>query len=101
MNKIQNIMKKNIVTQKEGNIVSDMDGEKVMLSIQNGKYYNLGELGGKIWDLIKDPISVQDLVTTLQSLYEVDQTECEEQVTTFLSHLLEEGIIHVEDNDIS
>ena len=24
-----------------------MDGEKVMLSIQNGKYYNLGEIGGE------------------------------------------------------
>ena len=30
--------------QKEGNVVSDMDGEKVMLSIHNGKYYNLGEV---------------------------------------------------------
>jgi len=32
----------------EGNIVSNMDGEKVMLSIKNGKYYNLGEIGGFI-----------------------------------------------------
>ena len=28
-----------------------MDGEKVMLSINNGKYYNLGEIGGDIWEL--------------------------------------------------
>lgn len=32
-----------VIVQVEGNIVSDMDGEKVMLSIKNGKYYNLGE----------------------------------------------------------
>ena len=33
---------KSVVSQVEGQIVSDMGGEKVMLSIPNGKYYNLG-----------------------------------------------------------
>ena len=44
------------VTQGKGNIVSDMGGEKVMLSIENGKYYNLGEMGGEIWDLIQEQL---------------------------------------------
>ena len=30
-----------------------MGGEKVMLSVKNGKYYNLGEIGGEIWELIR------------------------------------------------
>ena len=37
-----------VIVQSEGFLVSDMDGEKVMLSIDNGKYYNLGEIGGRI-----------------------------------------------------
>ena len=94
MIKNQNISKNSFISQKQGNIVSDMDGEKVMLSIQNGKYYNLGELGGEIWELMKEPISIQELVTTLQSQYDVDQTECEEQVTAFLNQLIEEGLIN-------
>src|SRR3954447_22052442 len=97
MLKVQNVSKSSIVMQNEGNIVSDMDGEKVMLSIQNGKYYNLGELGGEIWELMKEPISTQDLITTLQSQYDVDQTECEEQVTSFLNQLIDEGLICIED----
>ena len=40
------------IVQSEENIVSDMDGEKVMLNVRKGKYYNLGETG-EIWDLIK------------------------------------------------
>ena len=31
------------VTRKEGNLVSDMGSEKVMMSISSGKYYNLGQ----------------------------------------------------------
>lgn len=82
-------------SQSPGNIVSDMDGEKVMLSVSNGKYYNLGELGGEIWELMKEPITIQELVTTLQSQYNVDQTDCKEQVTDFLSQLLEQGLVSV------
>ncbi|KIV54141.1 metallophosphoesterase [Aneurinibacillus migulanus] len=83
--------------QVPGNIASDMDGEKVMLNIQQGKYYNLGELGGEIWELMKTPISMEKLVTTLLSQYDVEPNECEEQVTTFLNQLLEEDLILIEE----
>lgn len=97
MVKIQNISSTHIVTQGEGNIVSDMDGEKVMLSIENGKYYNLGEMGGAIWDLIKSPTSINQLVNSLLAQYEVEQRECEEQVMIFLKMLNDEGLIKVEE----
>ncbi|PRS39182.1 PqqD family protein [Bacillus sp. RJGP41] len=74
-----------------------MDGEKVMLSVQKGKYYNLGKLGGEIWDLMKEPVTIQELVTTLQSQYDVSQTECEKQVTDFINQLLEQGLVKIED----
>lgn len=86
---------KNLYSQSPGNIVSDMDGEKVMLSVSNGKYYNLGELGGEIWELMKEPITIQELVTTLQLQYNVDQTDCKEHVTDFLSQLLEQGLVSI------
>jgi hypothetical protein len=82
-------------SQSPGNIVSDMDGEKVMLSVANGKYYNLGELGGEIWDLMKEPITIQELVTKLQSLYNVNQTDCQSHVTDFLNQLLEQGLVSI------
>jgi hypothetical protein len=96
MVKTEHISTGHIVTQGEGNIVSDMDGEKVMLSIQNGKYYNLGEMGGVIWDLIINPTTINQLINSLLARYEVEQRECEEQVMTFLKMLNDEGLIKVE-----
>ena len=89
----QTISTNQLISQAEGYIVSDMDGEKVMLSIQSGKYYNLGQVGGDIWDLIKEPVSIEHIVQSLQSIYEVSQTECEDQVLSFLEKLKEEGLI--------
>ncbi|MEH7011458.1 lasso peptide biosynthesis PqqD family chaperone [Neobacillus niacini] len=81
------------VVQGEGNIVSDMGGEKVMLSVKNGKYYNLGDIGGEIWELIKSPTSITKLVDMLTASYEVEESECQQQVLSFLEHLFNEGLI--------
>ena len=79
--------------QKEGNVVSDMDGEKVMLSVHNGKYYNLGEVGGLIWELLDHPKSVKELVDRLTEEYDVNPVECESQVRSFLEMLKKEELI--------
>lgn len=91
----QSISLSDKVTQGKGNIVSDMGGEKVMLSINNGKYYNLGVMGGEIWGLMKEPTIVNKMVTALISTYDVENMECEEHVIAFLNHLYEEGLIEI------
>ncbi|MFC4320700.1 lasso peptide biosynthesis PqqD family chaperone [Litchfieldia salsa] len=91
----QLITVKTTVNQGKGNIVSDMGGEKVMLSVSKGKYYNLGDIGGEIWDLIADPIPVSDVIEKLMTVYQVEVHVCEEQVLSFLDHLSHEGLIEI------
>ncbi|MGM0836098.1 MAG: lasso peptide biosynthesis PqqD family chaperone [Bacillota bacterium] len=82
-----------VYSQVEGNIVSDMDGEKVMFSIANGKYYNLGDVGGVIWDLLQEPKSIKSMVLQLVEAYDVDEQTCEAQVMEFITMLHKEGLI--------
>lgn len=95
MIKNQSITLTRIVVQGKGNIVSDMGGEKVMLSVGNGKYYNLGVIGGRIWDLMEVATTVARLVKELITEYDVGQIECEYQVISFLQGLLDEGLIDI------
>lgn len=91
----EKISLKHRVVQGTGHIVSDMGREKVMLSISNGKYYNLGAIGGAIWDCIQEPVEVGEVVRRLTGEYDVDPTVCEEHVISFLDSLSREGIISV------
>ena len=93
---MKHISLQDLVIQITGNIVSDMGGEKVMMSINNGKYYNLGEIGGDIWTLIEQSISVNEIVMAFVANYEVEKEECEEQVLSFLNQLYEEELINIE-----
>ncbi|WEK54918.1 MAG: lasso peptide biosynthesis PqqD family chaperone [Candidatus Cohnella colombiensis] len=89
-----------VVVQAEGNVVSDMDGDKVMLNVEKGKYYNLGAIGGRIWDAIGSPISIRHLVLILMAEYAVDQAQCEEHVLSFLDNLHAEGLIYATESGL-
>lgn len=89
------LTKTSIIQQREGFIVSDMGGEKVMMGIQNGNYYNLGEVGGIIWDKIEHGISVEKLTECLSAEYDISRDECEKQVLSFLESLKNENLIMI------
>ncbi|MBY0196810.1 lasso peptide biosynthesis PqqD family chaperone [Priestia megaterium] len=95
MIKSEQILPKHVVTQSEGNIVSDMGNEKVMLNIANGKYYNLGEIGGDIWQSISKPIQVNELVNHIVKKYDVQTGKCEEEVISFLENMYQENLIEL------
>jgi len=95
--KKQQLLLNDLLIQRTGNIVSNMDGQKVMLSIQNGKYYNLGEIGGEIWDLLEEPTSVSKMVAILTYEYDIEPVMCEQQVISFMERLLDEGLIQFAD----
>jgi hypothetical protein len=84
-----------IVVQAEDAIVSDMNGEKVMMSVSKGKYYNLGEVGGRIWELMAEPTTVGNMIDLLTAEYDVSREVCEEQVAAFLDQLRGEELIRV------
>lgn len=81
------------VVQKPGSIVSDMGGDKVMMNIASGKYYNLGVIGGRIWTMIEQPKSVELIINELVLEYDIERIECEPQVVAFMDHLYSEGLI--------
>jgi hypothetical protein len=81
------------VTQASGNVVSQMGSEKVMFNTERGKYYNLGETGGIIWDLMAEPVQVKDIVAHLQAAYDVSEAECTYGVEEFLKRMREEELI--------
>ncbi|MED3869231.1 lasso peptide biosynthesis PqqD family chaperone [Priestia megaterium] len=95
MIKSDQILPKHIVTQSGGNIVSDMGNEKVMLNIENGKYYNLGEIGGDIWESISKPTQVNELVNHIVKKYDVQTDKCEEEVISFLENMYQENLIEL------
>lgn len=94
--KKKKISPKTIISQIEEIVASDIDGETVMMSVENGAYYGLDDIGSRIWKLIEKPINVSDLIDTLLEKFDVDRETCEKDVLTFLNELNEDKILEVE-----
>ena len=72
---------------------SDMDGETVMMSIEQSEYYGLDSVGTRIWNLIEEEMSVSDICTSLVSEYEVEKQQCQQDVIHFLQDMIEQKTI--------
>jgi len=84
-----------MVRQSRDIIASDIDDEKVMMSLSKGHYYGLDSIGRSVWDILEKPTSVSGLVDALRREYDVDPETCEKDVLAFLENLHADGIIEV------
>ncbi|MEE4196497.1 MAG: lasso peptide biosynthesis PqqD family chaperone [Bacteroidales bacterium] len=83
----------NIIQRNNDILASDIDGEKVMMSIQQGEYYGLGKTGSFIWDNIEKPITIKDLADLITEKYEVSREKCLQDILPFLNDLAEKKLI--------
>lgn len=82
-----------ILSRRAGLMTADMNGSAVMMDIMTGKYYNLGEVGGRIWELLEEPATVAALVGKLTAEYDVPAEKCRADIEPFLNKLLERGLL--------
>ena len=82
-----------ILRRREGLMTADMNGSAVMMDIMTGKYYNLGEVGGRIWELLEEPMTVAALVQKLTAEYDVSAERCRADLLPFLAKLVERGLV--------
>lgn len=85
-----------MVSQVEDIVASDIDDEKVMMSVGKGCYYGLDPVGSRVWELIENPIRFSSLIDELLLRYDVDRETCERDVVAFLDELRIDGLVRVE-----
>lgn len=74
---------------------SQMEQEKVVLSLNSGKYYGLDELGARIWDLLQQSHTLSEISNAICQEYEVEIEECDRDVRELLEELLDAKLIEV------
>ena len=89
------ITRSSIVVASRDQVASDLGGETVLLGLRTARYYGLAEVGARIWELLREPISVSAISETIAREYEVSLERCEADVLRFLEELAEQELIEV------
>ena len=86
-----------ILTRNMEILSSDMDGETVMMSVENSEYYSLSTVGTKIYDILSKDMSFSDLIDILTKEYDVDRAVCEKDTKEFLEELVKKDIVRIKE----
>jgi hypothetical protein len=89
-------LKKTVICRNPSAISSELDGEAVILDMESGKYHSLDSTGTKIWALLEDKISLDDIVLQLIEEYSVERQQCTTEVEEFINRMVDLGLVETE-----
>ena len=84
-----------VIAQGEGQVSTVVDGKAVLMSVDNGKYYNMCDIGTRIWVLIETPTTHWRGCDQMVQEYEVERGACEADVLALLTKLLANDLIRI------
>lgn len=83
------------VVAAKDQISADVGGEAVILNLKTGAYHGLDPVGARIWNLLAESTTVNDILDALLNEYEVEPDRCFRELLALLQQLAESGLIEV------
>jgi hypothetical protein len=77
-------------------VASEIDGEMVILDIESGHFFQLNQIGSRIWEALEAPTTMGELCRSMQDRFDVDQETCRGDVSDFVARLSENGLVTIE-----
>ena len=77
-------------------LISDLDGETVLLSLTSESYFGLDRVGSRMLAAVTAADSVEAAYETLASEYDVDRQQLRQDLVEMLDNLLAHGLLEVQ-----
>ncbi|MCE8034674.1 MAG: PqqD family peptide modification chaperone [Halomonas sp.] len=82
-----------VVKRHPSLLASQVNDDLVLFNAERGMYYGTQAVGGRIWSLIQDEMSVSGICNQLLAEFTVERETCERDVLQFLEQLETEGLV--------
>lgn len=77
-------------------VFNEVDGELVMMNLENGAYISLNESGKSIWHILETPKTTNEIIGLLLEEFDVSTEICTQEVNDFLVKMLDKNVIIVQ-----
>lgn len=84
-----------LVRNEDGLLTTEVDGELIGMSVEQGTCYGLNAVGTRIWALLAEPRSVDSLCEQLMGEFDVEEDRCRREVIELLGELRADGLVTV------
>jgi hypothetical protein len=84
-----------VISRSPSVLTAEVDGEIVMMSIEQGRYFGLDNIGSDIWKRIEPPCSFATLIDGLAAAYEADRATIAADVQNLLGRMAEQDVVRL------
>ena len=81
--------------RSESALFSNVGEDIVALHVENGHCYGMEKATAAIWELLADPIGIDQMVARLTATYDVAPADCRPDVERIVGQLEQEGLVSV------
>lgn len=92
------VTEQSTVVVAPGLTAADLGGEAVVLDPRSGRYYGLNELGARIFELVRRPQSVEQVMYALLQEYDVKADTLKADLLAFLHEMEQRQLIEASDD---
>ena len=89
------IVDSTIISRSPSVLTAEVDGEVVMMSIEQGQYFGLDDIGSDIWKRIEPPCSFAALIDGLAVGYDADRATILADVHSLLLRMAEQDVVRL------
>jgi hypothetical protein len=84
-----------MISRSPSVLTAEVDGEVVMMSIEQGRYFGLDDIGSDIWKRLEPPCSFADLIDRLAADYEADRATIVADVRAMLASMAKQDVVRL------
>lgn len=84
------------VTIESDVLFQELEGELVLLNLANEQYFGLDNIGGRIWNLLEQDQSVDKVIESICSEYDVDLARATQDINALLEALAEANLVVID-----
>ena len=78
-------------------VSTNLDDEVAILNVTSGMYYGLNPVGARVWALIQEQRTVDEIRQRILATYDVDEHTCEADLLALLADMARAGLIEARD----
>ena len=84
-----------VISRSPSILTAEVNGEIVMMSIEQGCYFGLNDIASDMWKRIEPPCSFATLIDSLAADYEADRASIMADVQALLDRMVEQDIVRL------
>jgi hypothetical protein len=74
-------------------VATSIGDETAVMSLKRGRYYAVGSVAERIWQMLEAPASPREITERLLEEYDITPEQCAREIDVFLIELIEEGLV--------